>query len=90
MTNNSPQYPIKEPVNTKLLGLQSDNYLKFVRIMVGVKPRSSCTGLFKRLVILPVPCEYTFSLMSFIVNQEQLQTNSGVHSFNIGKKRPSS
>jgi len=26
------------PVNTKLLGAQSGNYLKFVRSMVGVKP----------------------------------------------------
>jgi hypothetical protein len=72
--NNSPQYPLKESVNAKLLGLQSDNYLKFVRILVGAKPRNSCRGLLKRLAILPDPCEYIFSLMRFIVNiQEKLK-----------------
>jgi len=32
---NSSQFPIKVPVNTKLLGVQSGNYLKFVRSMFG-------------------------------------------------------
>ena len=70
VTNSSPQYPIKVPVNTKLLDVQSGNYLKFFRSMVGVKPRNSCRYLFKWPTILPVPCEYIFSLMSFIVNNQ--------------------
>jgi hypothetical protein len=39
MENNSPQYPLNEPVNTKFLLLQGHKYLKFLRIMVGVKLR---------------------------------------------------
>jgi hypothetical protein len=34
---------------------------KTVRIMVGRKPQYSCIDLFKRLLILPLPCEYIFS-----------------------------
>jgi hypothetical protein len=140
--NNTPQYDlcigynekyIKEPVNTKFLGLKIDNHLywkndidqtvpklsgacyairsmshvsntvtlkviyfayfhsimkygiifggnssssknvftlqkKVIRIIAGVKPRHSSRNLFKRLEILPLPCEYIFSLMNFIVN----------------------
>jgi lipoprotein signal peptidase len=29
-----------------------------IRIIAGVKPRNSCRNLFKRLEILPLPCEY--------------------------------
>jgi hypothetical protein len=47
--------------------------------MAGMKPRNSCRGLFKRLEILALTCEYIFSLMNFIVNEEQqFQTNSAV------------
>jgi serine/threonine protein kinase len=53
---------------------------KIVRIMVGIKPQNFCRGLFKRLQILPLPCEYVFSLLNFIINnQEHFQTNSAVH-----------
>jgi len=34
---------------------------KIVTIIVGAKPRTSCTILFKKLKNLPVPCQYTFS-----------------------------
>jgi hypothetical protein len=60
---------------------------KIVRIVVGIKPWNSCRDLFKRLQILPLPCEYTFSLINFIINsQEHFQTNSAVHSVNTGNK----
>jgi hypothetical protein len=60
---------------------------KVIRIIAGVKPRHSCGNLFKRLEILPLPCEYIFSLMNFIVNnQELVQTNSAVHSVNTRSK----
>jgi hypothetical protein len=36
--------------------------------------------------MLPVPCQYTFSLMNFNVNKEKFQTNPSVHSINTGKK----
>jgi hypothetical protein len=47
--------------------------------MAGVKPRNSCSSLFKTLEILALPCKYIFSLINFIVNnQEHFQTNSAV------------
>jgi hypothetical protein len=60
---------------------------KIVRIMASVKPTNSCRVLFKRVEILPLPCEYIFSVMNFIVdNQEHEQTNSDVHNVNTRKK----
>lgn len=56
---------------------------KIVTIMVGAKPRTSCRSLFKKLEILPVSCQYITSLMNFTGNnQENLKTNSCVHSIN--------
>jgi hypothetical protein len=55
--------------------------------MVGVKHQNPCKDLFKRLQILPLPCEYIFSLINFIINtQERFQTNSAVHSVNTRNK----
>jgi IS1 family transposase len=60
---------------------------KIIRIMVGAHPRTPCRNLFKKLEILPVPCQYMFSLMNFFVNnQENFQTNSSVHSINTRNK----
>jgi hypothetical protein len=60
---------------------------KIVRLMAGAKPRNSCRSLFKRLEILTLPCEYIFSLLLFIVNnQEHSQTNSAVHSVSTRNK----
>jgi hypothetical protein len=60
---------------------------KVIRIVAGVKPRNSCKNLFKRLEILPLPCEYIVSLMNFIVNNQELfQSNSAVHSVNTRNK----
>jgi hypothetical protein len=51
--------------------------------MVGAHSRTPYRNLFKKLEILPVPCQYVFSLMnSFVSNQESFQTNSSVHSIN--------
>jgi hypothetical protein len=50
-------------------------------------PRTSCRCLFKQLEILPVPCQFIFSLMNFIVsNQENFQTNSSIHNINTRNK----
>jgi hypothetical protein len=55
--------------------------------MAGVKPRNSCRSLCKRLEILALPCEYIFSLMSFIINnQEHFQTNFAINSINTRNK----
>jgi hypothetical protein len=45
------------------------------------------TSVFKQLQILPVPCQYIFSLMNFIVsNEENFQTNSSIHNIKIRNK----
>jgi hypothetical protein len=60
---------------------------KIFRLMAGVKPKNSCTSVFKRLEILNLPCEYIFSLLLFIVNdQEHFQSNSTVRSVNTRNK----
>jgi hypothetical protein len=56
---------------------------RIFRIMVGIKPRND---LFKRSKILPLPCEYTFSLVNLIVNNHEKISNSAVHSINTRKK----
>jgi hypothetical protein len=38
------------------------------RIMAGVESRSSCGKLFQKLDILPVPCQYIFSLIIFVTD----------------------
>jgi hypothetical protein len=49
---------------------------KIIRIMVGAHPRTPCRNIFKKLEILPVSCQYIFSLMNFfVINQENFQTN---------------
>jgi hypothetical protein len=54
---------------------------KVITITVGAQPRTPCRSLFKELEILPTPCQYIFSLMNFILsNQEHLQTNPSTHS----------
>jgi hypothetical protein len=60
---------------------------KSVRIMVDIKPQHSCRGLFMRLQILPLPSEYIFSLLYFIINNlEHFQINSAVHGVNTRNK----
>jgi hypothetical protein len=54
-----------------------------VRIIAGVKSRYSCGNLFMSSEILLLSCEYIFTLMNFVVNnQEHFQTNSAIHSVN--------
>jgi IS1 family transposase len=60
---------------------------KIIRIMVGAQPRTPRRSLFKKLEILPIPCQYIFSLMNFILkNQENFQTNSSIHSIDTRNK----
>ena len=40
--------------------------------MTGTKSRTSCTFPFKKLKNLPVPCQYTFSKINFIVNNQTI------------------
>jgi hypothetical protein len=39
---------------------------KIIRIVVGAQPGTACRSLFKKLEILPIPCQYIFSLINFI------------------------
>jgi hypothetical protein len=58
-----------------------------VRIIADVKSRTPCRNLFMRLEILSLPCEYIFTLINFVVNnQEHFQTNSAIHSVNTRKR----
>ena len=41
---------------------------KIIRIMMGVLPRWSCSGLFRKLDILTFPCSYVFSLILLVLN----------------------
>jgi hypothetical protein len=67
------------PISKIIFTLQK----RTVRIIAGVKSRTSCRNLFMSLEILPHPCEYIFTLMNFVVNnQEHFQTNSAIHSVN--------
>ena len=51
--------------------------------MSGTELRASCRGLFRKLEILPVPCQYILSLMLFIIdNPNNFQTGlemQGLH-----------
>jgi hypothetical protein len=50
--------------------------------MMGGGPTHSCRNLFKRLEILPIPCVYLLSLMTFVVNNyDKFFTNKSIHAF---------
>jgi hypothetical protein len=52
---------------------------RIIRVMLGLRPRCSCRSWFKKFDILPVSCLYIYSLMSFVVdNQDLFQANSSV------------
>jgi hypothetical protein len=60
---------------------------KIIRIMDEAHPRTSFGRLFKKLVILPVPSQYIYSLMNFFIsNHEIFQTNSSTHIMNTRNK----
>jgi hypothetical protein len=53
---------------------------KIIRLLAGVKSRSSCKNLFKRQEILTLPCECIFSLMIFVLKkQDFFPTNSHIY-----------
>jgi hypothetical protein len=53
---------------------------KIIRIMVGAHPRTQCRNIFKKLEILPVTCQYIFSLMNFFVNNQE---NFQIHQYTV-------
>jgi len=55
-----------------------------VRIIAGVKSRNSRTNLIMRVDVLTLPSKYTFILMNFDVNNQQLfQPNSAACKYAI-------
>jgi len=71
---------VSSSISWKLFMLQEI----IVRIMADAEPRILCRSPYKQLKILPVLHQYTLSLMSFnISNQEILQTNSFIQGISI-------
>jgi hypothetical protein len=59
---------------------------KVIRIISGVGPRDSCRR-FKKLDILPLSCEYIFSLMLCVIdNQNKLYSGLELHGLNTRSK----
>jgi hypothetical protein len=55
--------------------------------MSGAEPRASCRGVFKKLKILPVPCQYVLSLMLFIIdNSNNFQTGLEIRGLHTRSK----
>jgi len=55
--------------------------------MFGVGPRFSCRSLFRKLNILPIACQYIFSLILFIVdNQKDFLIHACVHGLDTRNK----
>jgi len=56
---------------------------KNIRIMLSCISRDSCTNLFMELKILPLPSQYIFSLLLFVIkNRNQYTVNSKIHQIN--------
>jgi hypothetical protein len=55
--------------------------------MSGAEPRASCRCLFRKLEILPVPCQYILSLMLFITdNPYNFQAGLQIHGLHSRSK----
>jgi len=60
---------------------------KIIRILAATQHKNFCRSLFKKLKILPVPCQYILLFMNFITNnQEILQKNSSMNNINTKNK----
>jgi len=61
--------------------------LKIIRIMMGAHHRTSCRKQLKKIEIIKVPSQYTYSLRFFFIgNEDKFLTNSSVHSTNTRNK----
>ena len=50
-----------------------------IRIMIGCRSRNSCRKLFSKLEIFPLPSQYIFSLLLFMIRNNQLLVNSEIY-----------
>ena len=56
---------------------------RIIRIISNSGSRDSCHPLFKHLQILPLPSQYIFSLLVFVImNRNLFQSNSEIHNLN--------
>jgi hypothetical protein len=56
---------------------------QIIRIIMNSSRNASCQQLFKELKILPVQSQYIFSILSFVIkNEDQYLFNSQVHKIN--------
>jgi hypothetical protein len=56
---------------------------RIIRIMVGIRGRESCRENFRKLKILPLQFQYTYLLLSFVINNRQhFKINSDIHNIN--------
>ena len=70
-------------ISCKVFKLQK----RVIRIIYGAEQRASCRGLFWKLEILPVPCQYILSLMLFIIdNPNNFQTGLEIHGLHTRSK----
>ena len=64
---------------------------KIIRLMAGAQSRTPCSSVFhlnSYSFCLSVPCQYTISLLNFIINnQEIFQTNSSIFHINARNKQ---
>jgi hypothetical protein len=44
-----------------------------IRIILGCKSRETCRNLFKELKILPLPSQYVYSLLLFVINKKRFK-----------------
>ena len=64
------------PHSIKLFRIQK----KVIRLIMGLKIRDSCRESFKEMKKLPLPSQYIFSLLLYVVNNRHLFTkNSEIH-----------
>jgi hypothetical protein len=59
---------------------------RVIRIMSGAEPRASYRSLFRKLEILPVPCQYMSSMLFIIDNPNNFHTVSEVHGLDTRSK----
>jgi hypothetical protein len=60
---------------------------RIIRIITNTRNRDSCRDLFKKLKILPIYFQYTFSLLIFVIDNISLfKTNSELYEINTGIK----
>jgi len=57
---------------------------RIIRIRLGLGPRSSCQGMFKKLDILRVPYLFIFAVKKFVVRKpDHFKTISSVHNIDM-------